>query len=421
MAHQHERGGSSARRTAKVKSSPSQQTDGARQNASTETALDVLIQRARENPHLLNSSDIIHLQRTLGNKAVSRLLPPRSISRKALHTGLHIQLKPANINGTKDLVYDATGTLTNVAAPRAKGLKRPLVINAQLKAGWVTPGTPVMGAHLVKAEFGGPDDETNVVPWGQTTEDRFSIFEDEYKAAADKDAKQAATTNTGFAATINTHATFADRPDLLVSDEDLNTAGWGPVDAKRQERKDKYAEVSERFSGIPTAVRVEVTGLTEGAKRFEVAATEIAPVYTKNPEAVKPGYVVPLRYTRNATEPRLFPKIADWTAYKKAKPKPPDDVARQKKLSHVADRHPAHFGVKNNGMAELEKLEKFIGNFIANPHNEQIVGTYKGINVLHYVDADQLWVCTTPTGELVAAFKLGDNQYAILLAEGRVA
>src|SRR3954463_435535 len=118
MTKKHEHGSSPANKTSKPKAPASQKSDNAQQTSSQQTALDVLIQRARENPHLLNTSDIIHLQRTLGNNAVSHLLPSHSISRKALATGLHIQLKPANIDNTYTMNYDSTGKLTNAAAPR---------------------------------------------------------------------------------------------------------------------------------------------------------------------------------------------------------------------------------------------------------------------------------------------------------------
>jgi hypothetical protein len=409
-------------KTAKSSPSAEQKQDNAQQTVSSQTDLDMIIQRAKENPQLLKTTDIIHLQRTLGNKAVSRLLPARPISNGVLARSSLIQLKPADINGTQDIDYDSTGKLLNPPAPRARGLKRSIVINSQLKEGWVTPNVQVMGAHLIKAEYGGPDNETNVVPWIQSTEDRFGLFEGEYRAAADKDAKQAALAATAFKATIHAKATFADRPDLLVNDGDLDTAGWGPADVKRQERKDKYTDVAEKFSGIPNAVKVEVSGLTEGTKKFEVAAGEIAPTYAKNPEAVKPGYVVPTRFVRNATEARLFPKIPDWDAFKKAKVKAVDDVARQKKLNHVAARHAVDFGVAGNTMEHLKTLEATLSTFIADAANqEQIVGMYMGKEVLHYVNnATRLWACTSATGELVAAFRLSVGQHDILTTKGKV-
>jgi len=409
-------------KTPESSTSAGQKQGNAQQTVNPQAELDVIIQRAKENPQLLKTTDIIHLQRTLGNKAVSRLLPARPISSGVLARGPLIQLKPADINGTQDINYDSTGKLLNAPAPRARGLKRSIIINSQLKDGWATPNTQVMGAHLIKAEYGGPDNETNVVPWIQSTEDRFGLFEGEYRAAADKDAKQAALATTAFKATIHAKATFADRPDLLVNDGDLDTAGWGPADVKRQERKDKYADVAEQFSGIPNAVKVEVTGLTEGTKKFEVAAGEIAPAYVKNPEAVKPAYEVPTRFVRNATEARLFPRIPDWDAFKKAKAKDPADVARQKKLNHVAARHAVDFGVAGGTMEHLKTLEATLSAFIADATNqEQIVGMYMGKEVLHYVNtASRLWACTTATGELVAAFKLSVGQYDILTTKGKV-
>ncbi len=414
-------------KTSKASSSTAQKPDDKQQTFNPQTKLDVLIQHAKENPQSLKADDIIHLQRTLGNSAVSRLLPSPPISDGALAANSHIQLKPADINQSHTLNYDDTGKLTNAAAPRSTGLKRPLVINAQLKKGWVTPDTKVKGGHLFKAEFGGVDDETNVVPWQISTEDAFTTFEETYKAAADIDAAQAATTKSPFAATVHTKATFVDRPDLLLSDTELDKEGW-PEGKDRDERKAKYADVAERFSGVPTTVNVTVDGLSTTPKPFDIAGAEIAPAFTKNPEAIKTTYVIPERYERNATKPRVFNTITDWKKASKKETPVSDDFERRAKIMHVMGRHAANFGLTaGNGQANLAKLEKKISDFIADaPNQEQILGTYKGEDVFHYLekaknrDEKPLWACTNLGGELVAAFTLAPTQYDSLISKGVV-
>src|SRR5438552_13541562 len=115
-----------------------------------------------------SAADVLQLQRSLGNHTVSKLL---------------IQRKPSDINGTFALNYDNTGKLLNAGAVRATTGRRTAIINAQLTKGWVTPNNlQLTGGHLFKREFGGPDDDTNVVPWATSNEAAFGVTEDEYKA-----------------------------------------------------------------------------------------------------------------------------------------------------------------------------------------------------------------------------------------------
>jgi hypothetical protein len=320
-------------------------------------------------------------------------------------------------------------------------LTRSTVINAQLRDGWVTPKDKLVGGHLFKAEFGGPDDETNVVPWSQTAEREHGVFEKTYEAAAVKDAKilankikkakvdaakstgtpdALATATDGFAATVTTKATFADRPDLEVSEDELTAAGWEETDPERAKRKEKFADVAERFSGIPTQVSVTVAGLSDGEKKTDLKDAEIAPDFKRNDEAIKPEYIVPVRYKRNATGPRPFSMVPDWVAIKK-KNRSAEDEARLKKLNHVKDRHGDHFGVTGGSFTDLQELESKLSAFIQADSTEQIEGMYLGDEVLHYVDGTtKIWLCTTPTGELVAGFKLSEGQYNILIKQGTV-
>ena len=63
-----------------------------------------------------------------------------------------------------------------------------------------------------------------------------------------------------------------------------------------------------------------ISGLSSGTKNFAKAGTQIAPAFTRNDLAIQPGYVVPARFKRNATETRSLSLIPDWAAFQKAKP-----------------------------------------------------------------------------------------------------
>jgi hypothetical protein len=355
---------------------------------------------------LASPADVIHLQRALGNHSLSQLL---------------IQRKPADIDGTFALSYDNTGKLLNAGATRATTGRRTAIINAQLTKGWVTPNNlQLTGGHLFKREFGGPDDDTNVVPWLTSNEAAFGIIEDQYRAAADTDAALAAKSNQPFTATVKTNATFVDRPDLQLTDGELDTAGWTSTDPERPRRKAQFDDVADKFSGIPTAVTVKVTGLSGGDKTFTRAADQIAPAFTRNPEAIKPSYVLPSRFTRNATATRAFSRIPDWDKYK-GKTKDPDDVYRGKKLNHVAANHGADWGIKGNSMAVLQQLEGILDTFIRDTGNEQIEGVYLlgKIDALYYLnDASRLFVAVDTGGKLISGWKLDPAQYIKLTTKG---
>lgn len=355
---------------------------------------------------IASAADVIQLQRSLGNHLVSKLL---------------IQRKPADINGTFPLNYDNTGKLLNAGAARATTGRRTAIINAQLTKGWVSPNNlQLTGGHLFKREFGGPDDDTNVVPWMTSNEAAFGVTEDEYRAAADKDAAAAAKSNQPFTATVKTNATFVDRPDLQLTDTELDTAGWPATDPERPKRKAQYDDVADKFSGVPTSVTVKVTGLSAGDKTFTRAADQIAPAFTRNPDAIKPTYVLPSRFKRKATETRAFSKIPDWDKYK-GKTKAAEDVYRGKKLNHVAANHGADWGIKGNSMTVLQQLEGILDTFVRDTGNEQIEGVYLlgKIDAFYYLnDATKLFVAVDTNGRLISGWKMDDIQYLKLTEKG---
>jgi hypothetical protein len=371
---------------------------------------------------LLRPEAIVQLQRSIGNRAVHALLQAARIpqpEQQRVPDNLAIQRKPADINGTHELKYDINANKKkhiNAKAPRATGLTRTKVINAQAKDGWVTPSDQLIGGHLFAAEFGGPDDDTNVVPWRPEREEAFGNFEDDFQKQAMKDARAAP--DKKLTLTVKTAATFADRDDLKVGEGDLTSAGWGDTQSGRAERKQKFEDVSERFSGIPTSVQVKLTGLSTGERTFAPAPVDLAPHYLRNDDAIKPGFVPYKRYQRNATEPRALNVFNDWHLSR-------HQVLANKlvqKLGHVAGRHGDHFGVeKNNEPDNVKQLQVELKTLVDTTTNEQILGTYMGKDVIHYVNAGtKQWLCVVPSGDLLAAFKLSTTQYDTLIAEGKV-
>jgi hypothetical protein len=317
-----------------------------------------------------------------------------------------LQLKPADIRHNFALTYGSDGTPTNASAARGT-VSRAALINWRIREGWVTPAETLIGGHLFKREFGGPDDDTNVVPWKNEAEASFTDFEDAYSLAAKRVAP--------ITATVTTEATFVDRPEFEVEDSELDAAGWAPTVPERDGRKDQFHKVAEHLSGIPNTVKVEVTGLPSGTRSFTATKAEIEPPFVKNPAALKPDFV-PQKpvFTMSPGQPRVLKK-ANWTS------SPPDKP--QKKLQHEW-RHAADFNLtgswnKTNGPAFEDAIDKHIQASATT----QILGTYRSTqNVLHYIDlSTNLWACTDESdGSLIAAWKLGQTQADLLLVSGIV-
>lgn len=358
----------------------------------------------------LDPRAVQHLQRLAGNQAIA---------------GLVVQRKPADINRTDPLTYDDKGAFQNVKAPRATGSTPTKFINYLLSKGWTKPNEQLIGGHLFGAAFGGPDDETNVVPWSAQTEGLYSTFEKDFKAQADADAQHSALSSKPFSATVTSKATFIDRPDLAIDEPTLKLAGWSTGDPDMAKRHKLYQDVAERFSYVPTSVDVTISGLSTSPAGFSRAGAGIAPAFSRNPEAVKPSYVAPVRFTRNATQARDFKTMPDWAAYQSTpKFRTASDKTIDKKLRHLLGGHAADWGVAvSNSLANLKLLEGKLKAFVLNGSNEQIEGVFvmAKVDVLHYVDhATRLWMCTTIDGGLVAGWKLSQGQYDILIAKGTV-
>jgi hypothetical protein len=325
-------------------------------------------------------------------------------------TSIRIQRKPKDIDQKFKLEYDDKGELKNVGASRA-AVGRAAKVNYFIRQEWVKPETPLIGGHLFKREYGGPDDETNVVPWTHDAEDKFTTFEDDYaskaKAAAPVEAE------------VQTEAAFKDRTDLETSDGELLATNWDASDASgRQQRIKEFETVAETFADIPKEVAVTVTIPPSTTLSFAAPGTAaIEPPFAKNKAALKSGFKPTKRpFEIDPKKPRLFIEVANWRKQKEA---------ARKKLQHEW-KHCEDFGLASADKANIQNLQRFeqkIKDHIEDVSKKQILGTYRGTTtVLHYLDeTTNVWACTKEDGSLVAAWKLSPQQVVGLLSFGKVA
>lgn len=321
-----------------------------------------------------------------------------------------IQRKPKDIDQKFKLEYDDKGEVTNVGASRA-AVSRATKVNYLIREEWVKPETPLIGGHLFKREYGGPDDETNVVPWTNDAESKYTTFEDDYASKA----KSAAPVE----AEVHTEATFVDRPDLETSDGELLASSWPSSDAPgRQKRISEFETVAETFADIPQKVAVTVTIPPSQTLTFSApGTTTIEPPFVKNKSALKSGFTPTKRpFDLDPKRKRLFIEVANWRDQKEAS---------RKKLQHEW-KHREDFGLASGDKqnpGNLKIYEKKIKDHIEDVSKKQILGTYRGTTtVLHYLDeTTNVWACTKEDGSLVGAWKLSPQQVVGLLSFGKVA
>jgi hypothetical protein len=280
----------------------------------------------------------------------------------------------------------------------------------------VDPGDQLKGGHLLKKEFGGPDNDENVVPWSLVTEREFTQFEEQYQKAIDADVAKAASATTPFTATVRTQATFEDRPDLEATDADLDNAGW-VSGQPRADRKKKFAEIAENFSHIPTKVSVEVLGVTGPSLLFDRSGVGVAPKYLRNDAALKRTFnPTPYVYDPSPNLPRTWVRVeATW--------KNQSDLVRKQLKHEWAHKTDWGFGpTDGETVANLKLYETRLKDHVESPGTTQIRGVYRGTTpVMHYLDqATSKWVCTHLDGRLYCAWRLGAGQVNSLLLNGSV-
>lgn len=141
---------------------------------------------------------------------------------------------------------DGTGggepTIVNAPANRAaRSVAYP--INSMIELGIIgSSDAPLTGGHLFKAEYGGQDDITNVVPWNADAETKYSTFENAYNRHCSARARE----NGGQQATIDVVA----------------TAKFGSDSAKRREVANILRGVGESEKG-DAKIRSTISSLVQ--------------------------------------------------------------------------------------------------------------------------------------------------------------
>jgi hypothetical protein len=159
-----------------------------------------------------------------------------------------LQLKRADID-TEYTLPVSEGKITKSPAKRTPWAQKRLNQLAAAGGLEVVDGAdpPFRGGHLLKAEYGGPDDETNVVPWYKTMEEAYGLFESWYESEIQAD-------NTVTAVRLSTKAKFKQpsRASVLA----LSDPNEPTPTILRDEHVD---DVADMLSEIPDSVRVQVS------------------------------------------------------------------------------------------------------------------------------------------------------------------
>ncbi|GAA1660557.1 hypothetical protein GCM10009830_02030 [Glycomyces endophyticus] len=100
--------------------------------------------------------------------------------------------------------------------------------------------------------------------------------------------------------------------------------------------------------------------------------------------------------------------------------KPSDAITFDKKKLNKKFKHASDFDVDgNNNFANQKKFQEAMEAHVDAPGTNQVPGTYRGEDVIHYVDPNTgLNVITTPSGEFVSAWELSSAQLQHVLTTG---
>jgi Domain of unknown function (DUF4157) len=155
---------------------------------------------------------------------------------------MSLQLVPKDINRSWTFTIAGDKIVNSAALRNTRSVAWPLnkLTNNGLDSSY-------LGGHLFKAEYGGHDDITNVVPWIQTAENKYATFEKAYKRGTEQ---AAAAANSGAATTtVDVSASFKDEKYLHAND----IKGYRPQGSAVQ--KPKIAKIVNRtLSLIPVKV-----------------------------------------------------------------------------------------------------------------------------------------------------------------------
>lgn len=181
-----------------------------------------------------------------------------------------IQRKPNNIDKKYKIVLNADGKSTNPKGVR-KNTSHATAINKLVSKKSFDSAEELIGGHLHKREYGGEDNDANVVPWQQTCENSFSNdFEKKYEAKF--------VDNKGKEVEFSAKATFADKDLGLTESAEWNKEVDNVITTRKKAiLTTKLKPIKEALERIPTNVKTACLG-----ESFDKSGTDIAPNYSLN-------------------------------------------------------------------------------------------------------------------------------------------
>ncbi|WP_205010691.1 DUF4157 domain-containing protein [Nitrosomonas oligotropha] len=184
-----------------------------------------------------------------------------------------LQLKPNDIDATYPINIGLDGKSTNPKGTR-KNTSHASAINKLVEKSTISPAVELIGGHLHKREYGGEDNDQNVVPWSATCESSYSTdFEQKYEAKFDA--------HKGSALTFIAKAKFANKDLGLTGSAEWENEQDKEIPSRKkillEKKLDPIREVLER---IPTEVETSCADVD-----FKKSGTDIAPVYALPKEA----------------------------------------------------------------------------------------------------------------------------------------
>ncbi|UJP03544.1 MAG: DUF4157 domain-containing protein [Nitrosomonas sp.] len=184
-----------------------------------------------------------------------------------------LQLKPNDIDATYPINIGLDGKSTNPKGTR-KNTSHASAINKLVEKSTVSPAVELIGGHLHKREYGGEDNDQNVVPWSAACESSYSTdFEQKYEAKFDA--------HKGSALTFIAKAKFANKDLGLTGSAEWENEQDKEIPSRKkillEKKLDPIREVLER---IPTEVETSCADVD-----FKKSGTDIAPVYALPKEA----------------------------------------------------------------------------------------------------------------------------------------
>lgn len=205
-----------------------------------------------------------------------QIMADNSLQVRESKKGSVVQLKPKDFKRKHTLSVDRDGAVTNAEANRA-AIPVSYPMNALIYHK-IIDVSEVVGGHLFKREYGGPDDFSNVVTWSHDAEDNFTLYENAYLNDARDDAVRK--DKGAHDRVISCEAKFS------TNKINVNRVGAGDED-KSPEAKEARHKISKLLAGgiesIPDKVKVTAQGRQawEKSGKAEFVSGDLFPVVPK--------------------------------------------------------------------------------------------------------------------------------------------